>query len=129
MTTERVRAALLGKLGRRDEVLAKKVEELCLSAVDVPADQLPEWADAGIRSPDGLVAFSDHTLDLDAAEAEDGRPWPQITVMAHQVVGSGAGVMLEVGPGGMPCMLLSGQARRVAAALTAAADIADRVSS
>jgi hypothetical protein len=29
--------------------------------------------------------------------------------MAHQMVG--AGVMLEVGPASLPCMLLTGQAR------------------
>ena len=61
------------------------------------------------------------------AEVEDGRPWPAITVMAHQVVGAGAGVLLEVGPGEVPCMLLAGQARRIASALVDAADLADRI--
>ena len=126
VTAERVRAALLGNLGRHDAVLAERVNELYLSALDVPAAELPPWADAGIRTPEGLVAYSGHTLDLDAAEADDGRPWPPITVMAHQAVGAGAGVLLEVGPGGVPCMLLAGQARRIATALVQAADIADR---
>ena len=129
LTAERVRAALLGNLGQHDAALAEKVNELYLSALDVPAGELPPWADAGIRTPEGLVAYSGHTLDLDTAEAEDGQPWPPITVMAHQVVGAGAGVLLEVGPGGVPCMLIADQARRIATALTAAADLADRVNS
>jgi hypothetical protein len=128
VTTERVRAALLGMLGRRESVLAERVDELYRTVLDVSAEELPSWADAGIRAPDGLVAFSGHTLDLDAAEADDGVPWPAITVMAHQVVGVGAGVLLEVGPGGMPCTLLAGQARRVAASLVEAADLVDRIS-
>ena len=128
VTAERVRAALLGKLARRDEVLAERVDELYRSVVDVPAGELPAWADAGIRAPDGLVAFSGHTLDLDVAEAEDGVPWPAITVMVHHVVGVGAGVLLEVGPGGLPCTLLAGQARRVAVSLVEAADLVDRIS-
>ena len=129
LTAERVRAALLGNLGRHDAVIAERVNDLYLTAIDVPSADLPQWADAGIRTPEGLVAYSGHTLDLDAAEAEDGQPWPPITVMVHQVVGSGAGVMFEVGQGGVPCMLLAHQARRIGAALSAAADLADLVGS
>ena len=37
----------------------------------------------GCRDPVAgkLVAFSGHTLELDAAEAEDGQPSPPITMM------------------------------------------------
>ncbi len=128
LTTERVRAALLGRLGGLDSVYADRIDELYLMAYDIPPHALPGWADAGIRVPDGVVAFSGHTLDLDRAESEDGQPWPPITVMVHQVVGAGTGVLLEVGPGGMPCSLLPGQARRVGTALIRAADLADEVS-
>jgi len=128
ITAERVRAALLGKLARQDAVLAERIEELYLTAVDVPPEELPSWADAGIQGPDGLIVFSGHTLDLDAVEAEDGRPWPPITVMAHQVVGVSTRVLLEVGPGGVPCTLLPRQARRIATSLFAAADLVDRIS-
>ena len=65
LTAERIRSALLGRMGRRDQVLAEKVEELYRAATDVPADELPEWAEVGIRTPDGQVVFSGHTLDLD----------------------------------------------------------------
>jgi hypothetical protein len=125
LTAERVLAVLLGRMGRRDSVLAEEVEELYRDAMDVPAEELPDWAEAGIRTPDGLVAFSGHTLDLDAAEAEDRMSWPPITVMVHQVVGTPAAVLLEVGPGGVPCHLLSRQARRIAGSLTKAAELVD----
>jgi hypothetical protein len=125
LTAERIRLALLGRMGRRDEVLAEKVERLYRDAMDVPAQDLPAWADAGIRTPDGLLVFSGHALDLDAAEVEDRVPWPPVTVMVHQVVGTPAAVLLEVGPGGVPCHLLSRQARRIAGALTRAAELVD----
>ena len=35
--------------------------------------------------------------------------------------------VLEVGPGGMPCFLLSRQARRIAASLVTAADLVDGI--
>jgi hypothetical protein len=127
ITAERVRAALLGKMSSSDAALAATVEEVYQAAVAIPAGELPGWAETGIRVPDGRLMLSRHTLDLDAAEAADGRPWPPITVMAHQVVGSSTAVVLEVGPGGMPCFLLSAQARRIAASLTSAADLVDRI--
>jgi len=125
LTAERIRSALLGRMGRRDQLPAEKVEQLFRNATEVSAEELPDWADAGIRTPDGLVVFSGHTLDLDAAEAEDRMSWPPITVMVHQVVGTPAAVLLEVGPGGVPCHLLSRQARRVAGSLTQAAELVD----
>ena len=127
VTAERVRAALLGRMSSSDAELAATVEEVYRAAVAVPAGELPVWAETGIRVPDGRLMLSRHTLDLDAAEAADGRPWPPITVMAHQVVGASTAVVLEVGPGGMPCFLLSAQARRIAASLTSAADLVDRI--
>lgn len=127
VTRERVRTALLGNLRPSEAQLAERVTELFDSVVGIPADELPAWADAGIRSPLGLISYSGHTLDLDAAEAEDGRPWPPVTVMAHQVVGAGVAVLLEVGPAGVPCMLLPPQARRIASALTDAADLVDQI--
>ena len=127
MTAERVRSALLGRMSSSDAPLAATVEEVYRAAVAIPAGELPEWAETGIRVPDGRLMLSRHTLDLDAAEAEDGRPWPPITVMAHQIVGASTAVVLEVGPGGMPCFLLSGQARRIAASLTSAAELVDRI--
>jgi hypothetical protein len=48
--------------------------------------------------------------------------------MAHQVVGQRTAVVLEVGPGGMPCFLLSRQARRIATSLVSAAELVDRLS-
>ena len=86
VTAERVRAALLGNLRPSDAQVAERVTELFDSVVAISDDQLPAWADAGIRSPAGLISYSGHTLDLDDAEAEDGTLWPPITVMAHQVV-------------------------------------------
>jgi hypothetical protein len=127
LTRERVRTALLGNLRRSDAQLAERVTELFDSVVAIPDDELPAWADAGIRSPVGLISYSGHTLDLDAAEAEDGRPWPPITVMAHEVVGAGASVILEVGPSGTPCTLMPVQARRLGAALLGAAELVDRI--
>jgi hypothetical protein len=127
MTAERVRSALLGRMGASDAAVAATVEEVFQAAVTVPAGELPAWAETGIRVPDGRLMLSRHTLDLDAAEAADGRPWPPITVMAHQVVGASTAVVLEVGPGGMPCFLLSSQARRIAASLMAAANLVDRI--
>lgn len=127
VTAERVRAALLGKMGRRDAELAATVEEVFQAAVAIPAGELPEWAETGIRVPDGRLILARHTLDLDAAEVADGRPWPPITVMAHQVVGSSTAVVLEVGPGGMPCFLPTDQARRIAASLTSAAGLVDQI--
>ena len=129
LTAERVRAALLGKLGRRDEVLAERVDELYRSVVDVPAGELPAWAEAGIIDPAGRRAYSRHTLDLDAAELADGMPWPPVTVMTFLVEGGPAGVLLDVGPGGLPHRILTHQARRIGDALVAAADLADRVNS
>jgi hypothetical protein len=125
VTRERVRTALLGNLRRSDAQLAERVTELFDSVVAIPDDELPAWADAGIRSPVGLISYSGHTLDLDTAEAEDGRPWPPITVMAHQVLGAGAAVILEVGPSGTPCLLIPAQARRVGNALLRAANLVD----
>jgi hypothetical protein len=127
MTAERVRAALLGRMGGSDAALAATVEEVYRAAVAVPAGELPEWTEAGIRVPDGRLMVSRQILDLDAAEAEDSRPWPPITVMAHHVVCASTAVVLEVGPGGMPCYLLSAQARRIAASLTSAADLVDSI--
>src|SRR5215207_1029334 len=86
VTAERVRAALLGRMGSSDAALAATVEELFQAAVAIPVGELPAWAETGLRVPDGRVMFSRHTLDLDAAEAADGCPWPAITVMAHQIV-------------------------------------------
>ena len=71
--------------------------------------------------------FGKHTLDLDAAELADGTPWPPITVMTFHVTGIPAGVLLEVGPPGLPHRLFSPQARRVGGALIEAAELADEV--
>lgn len=71
--------------------------------------------------------FGKHTLDLDAAELADGMPWPPITVMTFQVSGAPAGVLLEVGPGGLPHRIFASQARRIGAALLDAAELADRI--
>lgn len=60
LTAERVRSALLGRMGSADEQLAQQ-------AVDVPGGELPPWAEAGIIDPAGRPAYSRHTLDLDAA--------------------------------------------------------------
>lgn len=127
VTAERVRAALLGNLGQRDTVLAETVDELYRLSIDIPAAERPAWTDAGIRVPGGGVSYSGHTLDLDQAESEDGVPWPAITVMAHEVVGVSAGVVLEVGPGGLPCTLRATQARRIATALVEAAELVDAI--
>ena len=71
--------------------------------------------------------FGKHTLDLDAAELPEGMPWPPITVMTFQVSGAPAGVLLEVGPGGLPHRIFASQARRIGAALLDAAELADRI--
>ena len=126
LTVQRVRAALLGQIRAGERRFAEEVEEVFGAAVEVPAPDLPAWAEAGIRLPDGREAFSGHTLDLDAAEAADGIPWPPVTVMVYEVSGTLAGVLLEVGPGGMPHRILSRQARRLSVALVQAADLADR---
>ena len=99
MTAGRVRRTLLGRLGAEEDRLAAAVEEVFLTAVEVPAGELPAWAETGIVDQGGRRVFGKHTLDLDAAELADGMPWPPITVMAFQVSGAPAGVLLEVGPG------------------------------
>ena len=75
----------------------------------------------------GRHVFGKHTLDLDAAELSDGIPWPPITVMTLQVTGVPAGVLLEVGPSGLPHRMFSPQARRIGEALIAAAELAEEV--
>ena len=126
-TAERVRRALLGRLGAAEEEFTAAVEEVFRTAVEVPARDLPAWAETGIVDPGGRQVFGKHTLDLNAAERSDGTPWPPITVMTFQVTGAPAGVLLEVGPGGVPHRMLSRQGRRVGRALAAAADLADLV--
>jgi hypothetical protein len=127
LTAERVRRALVGRLGAVEEQFAAAVEEVFRTAVEVPAGELPSWAETGITDPAGRRVFGKHTLDLDAAELADGMPWPPITVMTFQVSGAPAGVLLEVGPGGLPHRIFSSQARRIGGALVAAADLADEV--
>ena len=129
LTAERVRSALLGRMGASDQQLAEQVHEVFGAAVDVPAKELPDWAEAGIIEPAGRRAYSRHTLDLDAAELAHGIPWPPVTVMTFHVEGGPAGVLLEVGPGGLPHRIMAHQARRIGDALVAAANLADRVSS
>jgi hypothetical protein len=58
VTAERVRAALLGRMGGSDAALAATVEEVYRAAVAVPAGELPEWAEAGIWVPDGRLMLS-----------------------------------------------------------------------
>ena len=127
VTAERVNRALLGRLGPADRELLAAMEEVFRSAVEVPAGELPGWAETGVVDAAGRQVFGKHTLDLDAVELADGVPWPPITVMAFQVAGVPAGVLLEIGPGGLPHRLLSHQARRVGRALIAAAELADEV--
>ena len=127
VTAERVRRALVGRLGAADDRLAAQVEEVFRTGVAVPAAELPSWAETGIIDSAGRQVFGKHTLDLDAAELADGVPWPPITVMTFQVSGAPAGVLLEVGPVGLPHRLFSHQCRRVGQALVAAADLADTV--
>jgi hypothetical protein len=129
LTAERVRRALVGRLGAAEEQFATAVEDAFRTAVEVPADELPLWAENGIVDPAGRRVFGKHTLDLDAAELADEIPWPPITVMAFQVSGAPAGVLLEVGPGGLPHRIFASQARRIGGAIVDAADLADRVNS
>ena len=129
LTAERVRWALVGRRGAVEEQFAAAVEEVFRTAVEVPAGELPSWAETGIVDPAGRRVFGKHTLDLDAAELADGMPWPPITVMAFQVSGAPAGVLLEVGPGGLPHRIFTSQARRIGAALIDAAELADQVNS
>jgi hypothetical protein len=129
VTAERVRRALVGRLGAVEDRLAAEVEEVFRTAVDVPPGELPAWAETGIIDPAGRRVFGKHTLDLDAAELADGVPWPPITVMTFQVSAAPAGVLLEVGPGGLPLRIFPPQARRIGGALIEAADLADRVNS
>jgi hypothetical protein len=127
VTAERVRAALLGNLRPSERSFADRVDELFQTMAAVPDGELPSWAQSGIQSPTGYLAYSRLTLDLDAEEEVDGRPWPPITVMVHQLAGADATVVFEVGPAGVPCSVLPRQARTVAAALTSAADLAEQV--
>jgi hypothetical protein len=127
VTAERVRAALLGNLRPTERGIADRVDELFETMAADPDNELPTWAAAGIQSPAGYLAYSRLILDLDDAEAEDDHPWPHITVLVHQLATAAATVVFEVGPGGVPCSVLPQQARRVAAALSAAAQLADQV--
>ncbi len=127
VTAERVHRALLGRLGPVERHMLAAVEEVFRAAIEVPDEQLPRWAETGIVDSAGRRVFGRHTLDLDAAELADGTPWPPITVMTFQVTGIPAGVLLEVGPSGLPHRLFSPQARRVGGALIAAAELADEV--
>ena len=127
VTAGRVRRALLGRLGPVDERLAAEVEHVFRTVTEVPADELPPWAQTGIVDQLGRRVFGRHTLDLDAAELADGAEWPAVTVMAFQASDEPVDVLLEVGPSGMPHRLLSRQARRVGDALLAAADLVDAV--
>jgi len=127
VTAERVRRALVGRLGPAEDRLAAEVEEVFRTAVEMPAAEVPSWAETGIVDPVGRHVFGKHTLDLDAAELADGMSWPPITVMTFQVTGAPAGVLLEVGSRGLPHRVFAPQARRIGAALIDAADLADRV--
>lgn len=51
--------------------------------------------------------------------------WPPVTVAAYQSGAHPIGVLVEVGPGGPPISFTPDQARRLSAALLAAASIAD----
>jgi hypothetical protein len=87
---ERVRRALVGRLGPVEDRLAAEVEEVFRTAVEVPAGELPAWAETGIIDPAGRRVFGKHTLGLDAAELADGIAWPPITVTVIQVSGAPA---------------------------------------
>ena len=63
-TAERVRRALLGRLGTAEDRLATAVEEVFRTAVEVPAGKLPAWAETGIIDPAGHRVFGKHTLDF-----------------------------------------------------------------
>ena len=47
LTAERVRRALLGRLGTAEDRLAAAVEEVFRTAVELPAGELPAWAETG----------------------------------------------------------------------------------
>jgi hypothetical protein len=129
LTAGRACRALLGRLGVEEDRLAAAVEEVFRTAVELPPGDLPSWAETGIIDTSGHRVFGKHTLDLDAAELADGMPWPPVTVMTFQVAGAPAGVLLEVGPGGLPHRIFSSQARRIGTALLDAAELADQVNS
>ena len=127
LTAERVRRALLGRLGATEQRFALAVEDAFRAATDVPAAELPVWAESGIVDVVGRRVFGRHTLDLDEAERVDGVPWPPITVMVIKMGDDPAAVLVEFGPGGVPQLLLGSQARRVGLALISAVDLTDEV--
>src|SRR4051812_40777592 len=81
VTAERVRRALVGRLGPAESHMLAAVEEVFRAAIEIPETELPRWAETGIVDSAGRHVFGKHTLDLDAAELSDGIPWPPITVM------------------------------------------------
>jgi hypothetical protein len=129
VTAERVRQALLGRLRAAEERFTAEVNLVFRTAIEVPAGELPGWAESGIADEVGRRVFGKHTLDLDAVERADGVAWPAVTVMVLQVSGEAACVLVEIGPDGTPLRITGHQARRVGGALLAAADLVDEVNS
>jgi hypothetical protein len=85
---------------------------------------MPPWATVGVQVGDEIV-FARPTLDLDAVEATDARPWPPATVAAYQSGDEPVCVLVEVGAGGPPTRFLPGQARRLSTGLMDAAAVVE----
>lgn len=89
-----------------------------------PATDRPQWATVGTHLA-GEFTYAHPTLDLDIAEETDARQWPPVTVAAYQSGGEPLCVLVEVGAAGPPTFFAPIQARRLSAALVAAAEIVE----
>jgi len=71
------------------------------------------------------LIYARTTVDLDAAETESVRRWPEVTVAAYQTADASPVVLLEVGASALPVHLEPDQARRLSTALDDAAAVVD----
>ncbi len=86
---------------------------------------LPWWAEYGTwTGPDGTPppVFATETLDL----GDDPAGWPPVTIAAFALGDAAPTVLVEVSGSGLPTQLEPGQARRMATALLAAAELVDK---
>lgn len=115
VTVDHAAQLLLGGVPPMPDDLTRRRLTRAVPELRAPA-AMPSWATVGVRLGEEVV-YARPTLDLDAAEAADARPWPSVSVAAYQSADDPVCVLVEVGAGGPPTRLHPGQARRLSTAL------------